>query len=270
MLKKKKVKKRKRIVKKQKQVNRKHGIFYFVKKALDNHHWRTIIGVVLVILIGVSIISSGSGFTLSKLGKYFNTSLQTSLISSLNARISNLQAQIASRRRCTGNSYTSGGDWVPRRADICENYFFKQTNASCSAFGVSPERGAFGSKVCCDRIVPHTQVCDQAIAYLNGRNRIHPTKVVAYKDDCEFGIMCQYYPANGFHAKTNEAGEVILDDEGNFTIEEDCVATRKESACNRPCGGGQKTITGMSRFCHEYEVAETCNIQPCFTETVFN
>jgi len=212
-------------------------------------------------VFGVIIIQ----FSSKSSEQFFNSTLQTSLISSLRDQINSYNSQINKLTRCKNS-------WAPREQDVCRGVFYEKTNSACSGLN-PPKIETYGSAICCngyesDKMLP----CLGADIFLNNIPKSDWTgvKLVATEDDCAGFGRCQFYPdpAN-YHAKVDQKnGGYLREDNGNIIIEKNCKVSRTISACNKDCGGGERTINDKLTNCTTAHTIELCNLTPCFNESV--
>ena len=86
-----------------------------------------------------------TNFQRGEIVSYFGLSLQTNLISQLTAKISSLRGQISDRQKCTQDKY-----WTENQSNVCNYWLYNQENKHCAKFNVPTERVAIGTKMCCN------------------------------------------------------------------------------------------------------------------------
>jgi hypothetical protein len=243
--------------------------FCFVKALLLEYPWRTMLGFLMVIIVGLVVLAVN--FQGQSMQNYFGVGLQTSLISSLKSKINSARGQISSTQECTLDTY-----WTEKEENICNYWLYKQTNQRCAKFNVLTERVAIGTKMCCnslDSIVydgenKNVVACPGSDIFFT-REGMHEATVVADKSGCRAGV-CQFYPADGFLVKFDVKGNITYGGQGQAIVVKQCTVKRKVGACDRDCGGGKRTVTGQDMFCNKFSMTELCNVEPCFTETIVN
>lgn len=243
--------------------------FCFIKAVLMEYPWGTVFSFVLVVCVGLATIVPMSQW--NKVGKYFGGGLQTSLISNLEAKIRNFQVQIADRKKCTEDQY-----WTEATGGVCNYWLYNQENSHCAKFGVDTKRIAIGTKICCNPLEsvvydgPEKNVtaCPGSDIFFS-RNATHDATLVADISGCRAGV-CQFYPADDYVIKFDTQGKIARGKEGKPLIIKPCTVKRKVGSCDKDCGSGQRTVSGIDMYCNEFSMKEMCNTEPCFTETIVN
>ncbi len=237
--------------------------FCYVRALLGKYFKQTIIVVILLGMIGL-FFAKNTFLELATQGS-FGPALQTSLISDLTNKIRELTGKIDDRKQCTEDKY-----WKPTLDKVCNYYLYERKNDHCAKFNVPTTRIGIGTKMCCkgdmynknkDKLAP----CPGADIFFH-RDTMLDTNIVPDKDSCALGA-CEFYPANGFHAKLNEDGSIAYDSDGNIMIEKDCIFSQKEGPCSKPCGGGKRIKYTRTTNCLTVEIPEACNMAPCTQES---
>jgi len=243
--------------------------FCFVRALLIEYPWRTMSGLVLIILF-VSFFVMGN-FDINKMTKYFGVDVKTSLVAQLEARINSLRSQISSRKKCMEDKY-----WQEDPSNVCGYWLYEQNNQHCAKFNIDTKRVAMGTKMCCDSLEsvvydgPGKNVtpCPGSDIFFS-RDHMHKATLVADESGCGLGA-CQFYPAEGYLIKFDLQGNIAYGKEGQPIVVKPCSVTRKVGACDKECGGGKRTVTGQDMYCNKFTMTEVCNIEPCFVETIAN
>ncbi len=237
--------------------------FCYVWALLNKYFKQTIIVVIILGVMGM-FFTKDTFLELATQGS-FGPTLQTSLISDLTNKIRSLTGQIDDRKRCTEDKY-----WKPTLDEVCNYYLYERKNDHCAKFDVPTTRIGIGTKMCCkgdfyDRNKDKLTPCPGSDIFFH-RDIMLDANVVPDKDSCELGA-CEFYPANGFHAKLNEDGSIAYDSHGNIIIEKDCAVTKKEGPCSKPCGGGKRIKYVRTKNCLTVKIPEACNMSPCAQES---
>lgn len=245
--------------------------FCFVWAILNKYTKTFVVFIFGIILIG-SIFSKNIFQQLS-MGDFLGEKVQTSLIGDLTNKINNLKSEILDRQKCIEDEY-----WQPATKDVCNGYKYEQKNEHCAKFKVPTTKVAIGEKICCNEYGLYKgenkkklEACPSATMFFN-KIGDKKSNVVATKDNCfddwDWGKhFCKFYPGNGFHAKLNEDGSIAYDENHNIILEKDCEKTQEVTACNKPCGGGQRYRTIQTANCLKIKTPELCNPEPCTRES---
>ncbi len=243
--------------------------FCFVKALLLEYPWRTMLGFMMVGIIGVFVLIVN--FQEQSIKSYFGVELQTSLISSLESRINSVRSRISFLQGCTTDTY-----WAENEGAVCNYWLYEQDNQRCADFKVSTKRTAVGTKICCnplDTVVydgkeKNVTACPGATIFFD-RSNMNDASLVSSASGCGLNV-CQFYPAEGYVLKLDLKGDIAYGENGTPIVMKPCTVKRKVGSCDKDCGGGQRTVTGQDMYCNEFTMTEMCNVEPCFTETIVN
>jgi hypothetical protein len=243
--------------------------FCFVKALLFEYPWRTMLGFVMVSIIGLSVLTIN--IPEGSMSNYFGINLRNDLIAEIDARINSFKNKIFNIQKCTKDKY-----WLDNEDKICNYWLYQQNNQHCAKFNINTKRVTIGTKMCCNSLESiiydgegkNVIACPGADIFFD-RNAMHDATLVADKSGCRASV-CQFYPDDGYLIKFDTEGNIVYGKQGQPIVIKPCPVKRKVGPCNKECGGGQRTVTGQDMYCNEFTMTELCNVEPCFAETIVN